>query len=118
MPVRSLNSSVLKWPDLSHVDQAVRQWAEKAVKQKRNIIRIGYFGSYAQGNWGVGSDLDIIVIVKDSDLPFEKRTSEWDTNELPVPVDLIIYTQTEWDSLDPNSRFYQMMQNETTWVFK
>jgi uncharacterized protein len=45
MPVRSLNSSVFKWPDRGQVDDAVRQWAEKAVNSREGIIKLGYFGS-------------------------------------------------------------------------
>ena len=46
MPVRSLNSSVFKWPDRSAVDHAVRDWAEMAVNSREGIIKLGYFGSY------------------------------------------------------------------------
>ena len=58
MPVRSLTSSVLRWPDSQTVDQAVRRWAEKVVRQRQHVVRIGYFGSYARGDWGVGSDTE------------------------------------------------------------
>ncbi len=61
MPVRSLNSSVLKWPSRKTVDRAVRSWTAEQVQQRPEIVRLGYFGSYARGDWGVGSDLDLIV---------------------------------------------------------
>jgi len=37
-------------------------------------LRIGYFGSYARGDWGVGSDLDLLVIVTAAEEAFEKRS--------------------------------------------
>jgi hypothetical protein len=49
MPVRSLNSSVLKWPDRASVDRAVRAWAIDAAGQHPELLRAGYFGSYARG---------------------------------------------------------------------
>lgn len=58
MPVRSLNSSVLRWPDPDSVVKAVRRWAKKYGENKPEVERIGYFGSYARGDAGVGSDLD------------------------------------------------------------
>lgn len=54
MPVRSLSSSVLRWPDAEVVDRAVRHWAQEIAHKRPGIIRIGYFGSYASGDWGWG----------------------------------------------------------------
>src|SRR3990170_3450027 len=88
MPVRSLNSSILKWPDAHRVEQFVRDWSNSVVRERADIVRIGYFGSYARGNWGVGSDLDLVIVVEDSDRPFERRSVEWDTTALPVPTDV------------------------------
>ena len=51
MPVRSLSSPVLKWPDQREVDQAVRRWCERAVATRPGVLRVGYFGSYARGDW-------------------------------------------------------------------
>ena len=58
MPVRSLSSSVLKWPDAQTVERALRRWTKKAVRDRDDVLR-AYFGSYSRGGWGVGSDLDL-----------------------------------------------------------
>ena len=87
MPVRSLNSSVLKWPDSDTVDRAARSWTEEQIDQRSEIVAIGYFGSYARGDWGVGSDLDLIAVVKETSEPFERRSAGWNLNDLPVPAD-------------------------------
>ena len=117
MPVRSLNSPVLKWPDAQTVDQAVRRWAEKIAADDRNIRAVGYFGSYAQGTWGVGSDLDLVIVVERSGEPFERRALSWDTADLPVPADLLVYTQPEWDRLIDQGAFGETLRRETIWVF-
>jgi len=117
MPVRSLSSSVLKWPDAQMVDQAVRRWAEKNAQQQQDVVRIGYFGSYARGDWGVGSDLDLVIVVERSDQPFERRAAKWDMIELPVPADVLIYTEEEWQSLGLKRRFSQTVMKETVWVY-
>lgn len=44
MPVRSLASSVLKWPDKRTVDQAVKTWAERLASANPHIRGIAYFG--------------------------------------------------------------------------
>jgi predicted nucleotidyltransferase len=117
MPVRSLSSSVLKWPDIQTIDQALRRWTEKAVQKRTGVLQVGYFGSYARGDWGVGSDLDVIIIVENSEQPFEKRSMAWDTVELPVPTDVLVYTQEEWQSFSQERRFHQTLLRETVWVY-
>ncbi|MCR4432902.1 MAG: nucleotidyltransferase domain-containing protein [Caldiserica bacterium] len=99
MPVRLLSSSVLKWPDREIVLQAFRSWAEKAQADPR-ILGIGLFGSLVQGNWEPGGDLDAILILKESPLPFIERGREFDLMEIPVPVDLLVYTLKEWERLE------------------
>ena len=117
MPTRSLSSPVLKWPDRQSVDQAVRRWAENVVQQRQDVVRIGYFGSYARGDWGVGSDLDLIVVVKNSDQAFQRRAVTWDMIGLPVPTDLLVYTQEEWQLLGQQGRFSRTVMKETVWVY-
>lgn len=117
MPVRSLSWSVLKWPDAQTTELALRQWVQKAVAGHAGVLRIGYFGSLARGEWGVGSDLDLVIIMESADQPFEKRSVQWDTTELPVPVDLLVYTKGEWESLSQTSRFYQTLMRETVWIY-
>jgi predicted nucleotidyltransferase len=63
------------------------------------VVAVGYFGSYAQGDWGVGSDLDVVVVVKQSSEPFERRAARLDATGLPVPADVLVYTRAEWGGL-------------------
>ncbi len=115
MPVRSLNSSVFRWPDGKAVDEATRHWAAEESRVREGVLRIGYFGSYARRDWGVGSDLDLVVVVKSSTLAFERRAVEWDTTKLPVSADLLVYTNAEWQSL--TGRFRDTLEKETVWVY-
>lgn len=118
MPVRSLNSSVLRWPDRTAVDTAVRGWAAEAVASHPETLRVGYFGSYATGQWGVGSDVDLVVVVRISELPFEMRGTAWDTTVLPVPADVVVYTEEEWERFEAGSRFREALERETVWVLE
>lgn len=118
MPVRSLSSSVFKWPDQKSVDKAVRGWAAAEAGRHSELIRAGYFGSYARADWGVGSDLDLVVIVTHAREPRERRSLGWDLSELPVPAELIVYTEEEWHKLQRAvSRFARVLAEETVWVY-
>lgn len=96
MPVKLLSSSILKWPEPEKVIQALRIWVKDLSQTRHDIVRIGYFGSYAVGNWGCGSDLDVVIVVTSTTKPFELRGVEFDTGVLPVAVDLLVYTEEEW----------------------
>ena len=100
MPVRSLSSSVLKWPKKEEVEEAVEKWVKSLTEGKRGITRVGIFGSLARDEWGVGSDVDLVIIVESSKETFIKRSAKYDTTDLPVPVDLLVYTEEEWKKLE------------------
>ena len=118
MPVRSLNSSVLKWPDRVAVDTSVRRWARAEAARRPDVVAVGYYGSYARGDWGVGSDVDLIAVVEASAQPFETRATAWDATSLPVPADLSVYTSEEWRGMAArDDRFARTLAREAVWVF-
>ena len=119
MPVRSLTSSVLTWPNAKTVDDAARRWAGVEAERHDLVLRVGYFGSYARGDWGPGSDLDVVVIVAASEDPFERRAVAWDTSSLPVAVQLLVYTREEWERMQQRGdRFARMLDEETVWLYE
>jgi predicted nucleotidyltransferase len=108
---------VFKWPKRTEVDKAARIWASQLVQQKPEVIKLGYFGSYARGDWGVGSDLDLIAVVERSEKAFEMRSLDWDVSRLPVPAQILVYTVDEWKSLQQEGkRFASTLARETVWV--
>ena len=118
MPVRSLNSSVLKWPNRAQIEAALKDWVSIAIKSHPQTLRLGYFGSYARGDWGVGSDLDLIAVVSDSKTSFDQRALSWDLSQLPLPAELLIYTEQEWLRMQQEQgKFAQTLAEETTWIY-
>jgi hypothetical protein len=86
---------VLRWPEKAAVDAAARAWAAEQRILHPELLRLGYFGSYARGDWGVGSDLDLIAVVSGADRPFRERPLDWDLDGLPVPAEILVYTSEE-----------------------
>ena len=111
MPVRSLDSSIIRWPDRDQVDAAVRRLAIELAASRPDLLRVGYFGSYADGRWGVGSDVDVIIVVSGSDEPFPRRAAAFDVSSLPVPADVLVYTTDELERVSPR------ILDGTVWVF-
>ena len=52
MPVRSLRSSVLRWPHRATVLRAAREWLAVQRASHPEILRVGVFGSYARNDAG------------------------------------------------------------------
>ena len=66
----------------------------------------------------MGSDLDPIIILKNSDRTFEQSPVEWDLTRLPVPAEAIVYTQDEWRLLlEQKNRFAKSLAGETVWLY-
>ena len=119
MPVRSLSSRVLVWPNRARVEQSFRAWVRDQAGRHPEIERAGYFGSYARGTWGVGSDLDIVLIVGSSDEPWERRAASWDTRSLPLSVDIVVYTSAEWSALlSRRGTLPATVSVDVIWVFE
>lgn len=103
MPVRSLNSSVLRWPSAEEVLRAARAWAAELRRARPEITAIFCTGSLTRADYGVGSDADIVVIAAHApDCPVERRRL-YEPAHLPVPADLWVYTTREWDALAAHS---------------
>jgi hypothetical protein len=100
------------------VHQAVTAWAQRLAQAQPGVLRVGYFGSYARQDWGVGSDLDLVVVLEAIDKPFGERSLALNATSIPVPVDILVYSQNEWQELSAaQGRFTHTLQSEAVWVY-
>ena len=119
MPVTSSSSSVKRWPTREAVLDGLRAWAAAEVERHPELEALGYFGSYARGDEGFGSDLDLVAVVAHSPLLFMERARDWKTETLPVPADLLVYTAEEWEGLRNGAdRFANVLATETVWLIR
>lgn len=71
----------------------------------------------ARGNARVSSDLDPVAVVTYSARPFAERPLDFDLTGLPVPGELIVYTEAEWHAMRSRpSRFQRALETETVWI--
>ena len=77
----------------------------------------GGYGSYGRGTAGVGSDLDLLLILQRCDEPIWDRLRRWDTRSLPLACDLLVYSLEEWRSLPQwNPKLAEALLNDTRWL--
>lgn len=77
LPVTFSRSSVKRWPPEKVVLDGLRVWAAAESRRRPELTALGYFGSYARGEAGFGSDLDLVAIVGRSSVPFIERARDW-----------------------------------------
>ena len=66
------------------------------VKVRRpEIDRVLLFGSLARGDAAPGSDADLLIILRDSDLPFLDRFPRYRPAGVAIDVDVFAYTREE-----------------------
>lgn len=93
------------------------EWAAREAPRHAGLLCLGYFGSYARGDAGVGSDLNLIAVVESSQVPFERRALGWDLISLSVPAEILVYTRQEWEHLqEQGGRFARTLEREACWL--
>jgi predicted nucleotidyltransferase len=108
---------VHRWPDAETVLTGARQWAARLAAHKPGVLAVGCFGSYARGDAAVGSDLDLVVIVRDDDALPNPADDLWAVERLPVPADRLAYTAEQWAQLRAaDSRFWRTIEREARWL--
>jgi len=86
-------------------EQKLASEAERIVRVlvERGATLVVAFGSFARGNVGRASDLDLIAVME-SDLPFIKRLEHLYVELEPrVGLDLLVYTPKEFEEMKVRS---------------
>jgi predicted nucleotidyltransferase len=108
---------VLRWPTAAEVLAEAERWAVRQRRDHADLLAVGVFGSYGRGDAGVGSDLDLLLILEVCSEPVWERLRRWDTRALPLACDLLVYSLEEWRTLPQwNPRLAQVLRQETRWL--
>lgn len=100
------------YPTLGRVEVMERlRKACISLERKLPISRMILFGSYAQGRYTAGSDIDVIVVYKG---PERDDAYKMVVNEMGLPrVEPRVYTEEEFDALMVGSpRFAEVLAKE------
>jgi uncharacterized protein len=114
MPVTSSRSSLKRWPTAEAVLAAGAAWALRMAELQPRVVAVGCIGSYARGEAGFGSDLDLVVVRRDG-APLPELLGA-DVAALPVPADVLHYTETELARvLAKGGRMARVLAEEARW---
>jgi predicted nucleotidyltransferase len=90
-----LSSVVIKSVDEALVRRSMDGYAARLFAAHPEIAEIIVFGSFAEGNYAPGSDLDILIVLERADRPVRDRIPLYLPGPFPVGVDLFPYTRDE-----------------------
>jgi len=71
------------------------EYALRLLEACPEIEEIIVFGSFAEGNWAPGSDLDVFLVLSRSELPIRDRIPRYLPGAFPVAVDVFPFTRDE-----------------------
>ena len=103
-------------PDWAAVRSALTAWAE-ALVCNREVLGVLLFGSLARGDHAPGSDADLIVVVRRSLVPPERRPDSFPGPGTSIPADITVYTEEELGQLvDERLPFLRRALSEGRWL--
>ena len=98
-PTGSFGSVKVFWLDRSLVLERITK-AVKVLKQDHpEIEEVILFGSLARGDAVPGSDGDLLVVLRESSVPFPERGVRYRVTNVGVGGDVCAYTRAELDAM-------------------
>ena len=90
-----MGTVVVKSVDVAAVRAAADRYAAALLAARPDVEEIIVFGSFENGSWAPGSDLDVVIVLTAADAPVRDRVAELLPARFPVPVDLFPFTREE-----------------------
>jgi predicted nucleotidyltransferase len=94
---QSLDSVTVFWLDRGRAVNLLTEMARALGTGRREVKRVGVFGSLAEGRAVPGSDADVIIVLARSEKRAMDRRDDYIGyfGDLPLGVDLFCYTEEE-----------------------
>lgn len=118
MPTASSASVQVFWLNREETLQRLRKAVMELTARYPEIERAILFGSLARGDAVPGSDADLLLILRESELPFPERSIRYWPADVGVGVDVFAYTREELEALleADNSFVAQALREGITFV--
>jgi predicted nucleotidyltransferase len=93
-----LRSASPKFASRSEVLGLARKTAQQMAANHPEVSRVILFGSLAREDFGVRSDMDLLILLKSSHLPIRERIREFLKDCSEYPTDVFPLTEGELES--------------------
>jgi predicted nucleotidyltransferase len=95
MQKQSFGSVQVIWLDRPAVLAATRKAVRALARRRPEVRRVVLFGSMARGEAVPGSDVDLLVVLSESQEKFLDRIPRYKPSGIPIGVDVFPYTEAE-----------------------
>ncbi len=113
-----LNSARPRFVDRSEILNLARQTAARIAARHPEVLKVLLFGSFAREDYGARSDLDLLVVVRQSDEPMRERIGRFLADAPAYPTDMLVYTEEELRAhLADGDPFLTRAMNESVPLF-
>ena len=92
---KSWTSVRVRYTDPELIRRAVQSYARDIRTSHPEVRSIRWFGSWVHGTASVGSDVDLCIIIDESQKARRDRTPDYLPLSFPVGIDLFVYTEAE-----------------------
>ncbi len=118
MQTKSYDSVKIRYLDKPAIMKAIKRLVEALSQEYPKIEEIRLFGSLARDEAVPGSDVDILIVLTDSDLPFRDRAEKYMPSSFPVGIDILSYTRSEIKTmLDEGNHFLKSAMEDSILLF-
>ena len=90
-----MDSARITYFDREAVERALDEYVKALARRHPDLEEVVLFGSLATGTPVPGSDVDLLLILRDSDRSFIDRIPTFLPSAFPVGVDVFPYTRAE-----------------------
>jgi len=98
-----LSSVEIRSVDCAQIRIQVDGYAAWLFRTRPEVDEIVVFGSFADGTYAPGSDLDVFLLLSESDKDVWDRVPDYLPGAFPVGLDVFPYTRSEVESRRPCS---------------
>ncbi len=107
-----------RFVDRDEILNLAREAARRIAENHSGVIKVLLFGSFARADYGVRSDLDLLVILNSSERPIRERLEDFLADAPDYPTDILVYTEKELQSrLSENSGFLSQAVREAIQLY-
>lgn len=103
--------------DKADVLRQLKDYAKSIKRTHPEVERVGFFGSYANDTYGPASDVDLLIILQESNKRFWDRIPDFLLGNLSICCDVFPYTNKEIEKMQSqNIPWIRHVLKEVVWL--
>jgi predicted nucleotidyltransferase len=117
MPGKSSDFARTFFADKEKVFCELRRYAQHLRQTSPQVVKVGCFGSYTDDTYGPASDVDLLIILRNSEKSFVDRIPDFLPDALSVGCDCFPYTTADIERMKQDGMpWIHHVLNEIVWL--